>query len=244
MMEVKQLRQERVSDRVSTWISGAVPYDDSWESAYLRFETRDEELAKFHKRLLLFGADAWPRDARVMELFCGRGSGLRALEAMGFTRLEGVDLSANLLSRYDGTARLCQGDCRSLHCEDKSRDIIVVHGGLHHLVNLPGDLEKVFSEVHRVLTDNGIFAFTEPWPTPFLRMVHAVCRTRAARKLWSKLDALEEMIEKERATYFQWLGCPDAIQRLAERYFVVSKKTIAWGKILLVGRKRPAPPAG
>ena len=41
-----------------------------WEAAYLRFETPEEEIAKFTRRLLQLGARQWPRDAAVVELFC------------------------------------------------------------------------------------------------------------------------------------------------------------------------------
>ncbi|MGH9741336.1 MAG: hypothetical protein ACRD51_03190, partial [Candidatus Acidiferrum sp.] len=64
---------------------------DPWEAAYLRFETPQEEVQKFLNRLTRLGAAEWPRDAEIVELFCGRGSGLLALARLGFTHLEGVD---------------------------------------------------------------------------------------------------------------------------------------------------------
>ena len=42
---------------------------EAWEAAYLRFETPEEEIAKFTRRLLQLGARQWPRDAAVVELF-------------------------------------------------------------------------------------------------------------------------------------------------------------------------------
>ena len=66
------------------------------------FETPEEETEKFHRRLLPVGASDWPRGAAIAELFCGRGNGLRALAALGFTDLRGVDLSEELLASYDG----------------------------------------------------------------------------------------------------------------------------------------------
>jgi hypothetical protein len=56
----------------------SAPPPDPWEAAYLRFETPEQEIRKFEKRLLRLGAGAWPRDLRIVELFCGRGNGLRA----------------------------------------------------------------------------------------------------------------------------------------------------------------------
>jgi len=53
---------------------------------------------------MALGADAWPRRAQIVELFCGRGNGLRALERLGFRELAGIDLSPTLVARYAGRA--------------------------------------------------------------------------------------------------------------------------------------------
>ena len=117
--------------------------DAAWEAAYRRFETPAEETAKFVKRLKRLGCRRWPRQSRIVELFCGRGNGLVALASLGFDHVEGVDLSATLLSEYAGPARCYVADCRELPFEDGSRDILVVQGGLHHLPRIPEDLEQV-----------------------------------------------------------------------------------------------------
>src|ERR1700747_1697627 len=75
---------------------------DPWEAAYLRFETPEEEIQKFVARLHRLGARQWPRDAEIVELFCGRGNGLIALQRLGFTRLEGVDFSPRLVAPIKG----------------------------------------------------------------------------------------------------------------------------------------------
>ena len=67
--------------------------DQQWEAAYERFETPEEEIEKFMRRLRGFGLDRQPSDMRIVELFCGRGGGLVALERLGLTNIEGVDLS-------------------------------------------------------------------------------------------------------------------------------------------------------
>src|SRR5208283_1427532 len=93
---------------------------DPWEEAYLRFETPEEEIQKFLGRLRRLGVSAWPRDTRVVELFCGRGNGLRAWERLGFTNLEGVDLSPRLIARYSGPAKCYVADCRHLPFSEAS----------------------------------------------------------------------------------------------------------------------------
>ena len=141
---------------------------DPWEAAYLRFETPEQEIRKFIGRLENLGAREWPRDAEIVELFCGRGNGLHALERLGFSHIEGVDLSPRLLAQYRGAATCSEGDCRNLSFPDQSKDVLIVQGGLHHLPVLPDDLEQTIAEMHRVLKQNGRVMVVEPWRTPFL----------------------------------------------------------------------------
>src|SRR6266851_10006764 len=142
---------------------------DSWEAAYLLFETPEEEIRKFTERLRRLGVSEWPRETNVVELFCGRGNGLHALARLGFRNIEGVDISPRLLAQYTGEARCYAGDCRELPFADKSKYAAIVQGGLHHLPVLPDDLERVFAELQRVLRPEGHVVFVEPWLTPFLR---------------------------------------------------------------------------
>ncbi len=212
---------------------------DSWEAAYLLFETPEEEIRKFTERLRRLGVSEWPRETNVVELFCGRGNGLHALARLGFRNIEGVDLSPRLLAEYTGEARCYAGDCRELPFADRSKDAAIVQGGLHHLPVLPDDLERVFAELQRVLRPEGHVVFVEPCLTPFLRFVHAVAQNPLARRLSVKLDALATMIDHERETYENWLGRPREISQLARRYFQPEHESFAWGKWNFVGRARP-----
>jgi SAM-dependent methyltransferase len=163
------------SSALTYWHEGLECCDAEWEAAYARFETPDEEVAKFTSRFHKLGVNRLPRDLLVVNLFCGRGNGLQALERLGFSHLEGVDLSPSLMQQYGGSAKLYVADCRALKFESDSKDLMIVQGGLHHLPTLPADLEGVLSEVQRVLKSGGRFMVVEPWLTPFLRGVHAAC---------------------------------------------------------------------
>ena len=209
-----------------------------WEDAYLRFETPEEEVRKFIGRLKFMGAMKWPRNAKIVELFCGRGSGLRALHELGFNEVEGIDLSRSLAAQYDGPGRILVGDCRQLPFENASKDILIVQGGLHHLLVLPDDLNRALAEGVRVLRENGLLVVVEPWPTLFLSVTHALCRNRLIRALSPKIDALASMIYYERDTYHQWLTQPRLILESLQKAFRCERRHFRWGKIYFAGRKR------
>jgi hypothetical protein len=131
-MDRPELKSEKIQDEMNAAAVSASTVgnpEDPWEAAYLRFETPEQEIEKFTARLLKLGAGEWPRQAEIVELFCGRGNGLHALHRMGFTRLEGVDLSARLLAQYRGGAKCYVSDCRRLPFADRSKDVLIVQGG-------------------------------------------------------------------------------------------------------------------
>jgi ubiquinone/menaquinone biosynthesis C-methylase UbiE len=209
-----------------------------WEAAYLRFETAPEETRKFRARLLQLGATDWPRDARIVELCCGRGSGLIALDALGFTRVEGVDLSRGLLRQSVSRARCYQADVRQLPVAAESRDVLIVQGGLHHIGGFPSGVREVFDEARRVLVSGGRFAIVEPWPTPFLVAAYRAALFGPTRRLWHKLDALGAMIEHEWAELKPWLEGSDQILALYRERFDPELLRTARGMLMSVGRKR------
>ena len=219
-------------------VGGSTQRVEAWEQAYLRFETPDEEIRKFTRRLEALGAAGWPRDARVLDLFCGRGNGMVALERLGFTSLSGVDLSPRLVRLYQGRGRGMAGDCLALPVRSESQDIAIVQGGLHHLPDLEAHLPVAVSEVRRVLKPGGRFVVVEPWLTPFLRSVHWAARG-PLRRMWGRLDALATMIEYEGDTYRRWLARPDFVLSVLTRAFTTERREQRWGKLLFVGR-RPA----
>src|SRR5260370_24343072 len=123
---------------------------DPWEAAYLRFETPEEEIQKFIARLTRLGAPQWPRDAEIVELFCGRGNGLIALDRLGFTRIEGVNLSPPPIAQFKASAKSTLPTSPNLPSPYPTTAILIVQGGLHHLPTLPDHLDRTFSEMQRV----------------------------------------------------------------------------------------------
>jgi SAM-dependent methyltransferase len=216
--------------------------NSSWEEAYARFETPEEERLKFVRRLRSLGALTWPRNTRIVELFCGRGNGMKALAELGFTQVEGVDLSPTLVAQYQGPARTYVADCRSLPFDNGSRDVLIVQGGLHHLEALPADLQRTLSEVRRVLGSGGRLVAVEPWPTPFLSLVHAVSSLSVARRLSNKIDAFATMTHFELRTYEQWLGASAQILKILDANFLRERYWTRWGKLMFVGTPRTSNP--
>lgn len=209
-----------------------------WEAAYERFETPEEEIQKFIRRLTAFGFPDLPKSSRIVEIFCGRANGLVALERMGFDQIEGVDLSESLLEQYGGPGTLHLADCLDLPLETGQYDIVIVQGGLHHLNKLPEDLDRALEQARRILKPRGNFYVIEPWSTPFLTLVHFITELRLVRKFYAKGDALAIMTEHERDTYEQWLGQPELILDAFNRHFQTERLKTRWGKLAYVGSPR------
>jgi len=221
---------------ITYWVEGSPCCNERWESAYKRFETEEEEIAKFRKRLTTLGAHGWSKDARIVDLFCGSGRNLTCLERLGFRDLHGVDLSPRLLEQYEGQASLYSGDATDLKFPDSWADIIIVQGGLHHLPSLSDDLEKCVGEIRRVLRPRGKLVVVEPWMTPMLRIVHRCSRNTILRRSWSKLDAFATMTEEEEETYVRWLESPEEIESIIRSGFDVEFMAKRRGKFMFCGR--------
>jgi len=121
---------------------------------------------------------------------------------------------------------------------ERSKDVLIVQGGLHQLSSLPDDLDQAFSEMRRVVRKNGRAIFVEPWRTPFLDFVHFVSEISVVRRLSAKMDAFATMVENEIRTYKQWLDQPELIRKVAHAHFVPVRESMAWGKWNFVGAPR------
>lgn len=206
-----------------------------WEEAYQRFETPEEERRKFIRRLRRLGVPQWNRDWKVLEICSGRGNGVIAWRRLGFPHVIGVDLSLALVERSACRPHSLVGDARRLPIHTASQDVAVVQGGLHHLPSLD-DVCGALAEMHRVLKPDGRVIIIEPWPTPFLRIVHFVTERRVVRALSSRLDAFAAMTEHERPTYEAWLSNPQGILAAVTAQFDAMVIRRRRGKLVFLGR--------
>jgi len=220
------------------WHAGLHCCNERWERAYERFETGEQEQRKFRKRFERLGLDRLQRDAVVVDLFCGRGNGLRVLKDLGFTNLTGVDLSPHLLGQAPDGIRKIVADCTDLTFEADSVDVFIVQGGLHHLPELGTSLPACLSGISRALVKEGSFYVVEPWETPFLKAVHWITRQGLARRCVSSFDAFATMVEEEWDTYRQWLDQPEQIRSVFADHFELERWKLAGGKLEAIVRKR------
>ena len=229
---------------ITYWHQGISCVNEQWENAYTKFETPSQEIKKFVGRFKAMGAERWTKDAQIVDLFCGRGNGLVALEKLGFQNLNGVDLSPDLVAQYDGPAKMYVADCRFLKFDENSIDYVTLQGGLHHLESIENDVNKTLAEIHRSLKPNGHFVSVEPWNAPFLRFMHLTYKLKPIRAIWGKLDALATMTELEYPIYNNWIGAPAQVLSLYKKYFETVHLKFAWGKIQFVGKKKQLPNQG
>jgi ubiquinone/menaquinone biosynthesis C-methylase UbiE len=206
-----------------------------WEEAYQRFETPQQEQRKFIRRLRRLGVHGWTRESSVLEICSGRGNGLIAWRRLGFSNVSGVDLSVALVERSACRHRCVLGDARRLPIRTASLDVAIVQGGLHHLASLD-DVREALAEMRRVLKPDGRAIVIEPWPTPFLRLVHLIAERRLARALSTTLDAFAAMTDEERPTYEAWLARPGPILAALAGQFETILIRRRLGKLTFVGR--------
>jgi ubiquinone/menaquinone biosynthesis C-methylase UbiE len=152
--------------------------------------------------------------------------------------VSGVDLSLALVERSACRRQCVLGDARSLPIRTASRDVAIVQGGLHHLASLD-DVRQALKEMRRVLKPDGRAIVIEPWPTPFLRIVHLIAERRLARALSTTLDAFAAMTDEERPTYEAWLASPGPILAALTARFEAILVRRRLGKLIFVGRPLP-----
>ena len=101
---------------------------------------------------------------RVLEIGCGRCGTTRVWHNNGAAHVTGIDISSEGIKKAKASAReknlpidYFDMNAEEMTFEDNSFDIIVGTGVIHHL-----DLETIYKEMSRLLTDDGHAIFEEP----------------------------------------------------------------------------------
>ncbi len=97
--------------------------------------------------------DPLPRDLRVFEVGSNIGNQLLLLQAMGFTRLYGMELQHYAVQRSKQRTTdvsFIQGSAFDIPCRDGAFDLVFTSGVLIHLS--PQDIVTALGEIHRSTT--------------------------------------------------------------------------------------------
>ena len=94
---------------------------------------------------------------RILDVACGTGTYLELAERIG-AKVVGCDISKNMIQicKNKDINNTFVGDYHFLPFKDKTIDLILCINAIHYTNNV----EKVISEMKRVLSDNGIILFT------------------------------------------------------------------------------------
>tara|TARA_B100001971_G_C17938125_1_gene406229 strand:- start:96 stop:527 length:432 start_codon:yes stop_codon:yes gene_type:complete len=103
----------------------------------------------------------------VLDAGCGSGFYSISLAEQGAI-VSGIDVSENMIDLAKKNSDLLSADCKFF--DGNIQDLSIFESNIFDLVTSSivvgyvDDMEKTFSEVHRVLKPNGIFTFSENHP--------------------------------------------------------------------------------
>jgi ubiquinone/menaquinone biosynthesis C-methylase UbiE len=130
-----------------------------------------------HERLTAAALERCPAPARVLDMGCGFGKSTRPFyEALGGSKVEGIDLSAPCLRLAardaGGAARFRQVDASRTDYADASFDLVTSTMLLHEMP--PPIIEKTLAESARLLKPGGRMVHLDflPAPNEFSRLIH------------------------------------------------------------------------
>jgi demethylmenaquinone methyltransferase/2-methoxy-6-polyprenyl-1,4-benzoquinol methylase len=133
-------------------------------------------------------------DARVLDLCCGTGDLLIALQSAGKARVLGSDFCHPMLTaasrKVNDAAILFESDALSLPVPDDSLDLVTVAFGFRNLANY----EKGLIELRRVLRPGGVAAileFSRP-PNPAFRALYEFYSRHVLPKLGTAISGSKD----------------------------------------------------
>lgn len=137
--------------------------------------------------------------SNMSEICCGTGESFHLLKDQ-FDIGVGIDISVSMLELAQKTHQkspllFVQGDATHLPIEENALDLVMMLGGIHHV----NDRIGLFSEINRVLKDDGVFLWREPVDDFFLwRWIRKVIY-----RISPSLDAETEAPLRYKDTYEQ-----------------------------------------
>jgi ubiquinone/menaquinone biosynthesis C-methylase UbiE len=139
-----------------------------WHQAYKNKRLIERRASSHGRKLQRLGLLELPRDVRLLDLACGTGEALRILHNEGFTRLSGVDVTADPDLAREPWLELRAGEAKQIPYDDASFDVVLCMHSLHHLGGIEG-IRASLREALRVLRPGGTLALLDHFDSPQLR---------------------------------------------------------------------------
>lgn len=142
-------------------------------------KTQDQEWLENYQSLRPILQKVLSHSHRILNIGCGNSSLSSELYQNGFKQVTNIDFSEEVISHMEEKHRRESlmiwkvMDCRKLNFWDKSFDFVIDKGTLDILLSSPqshSDLALYFSEVERVLKDNGFFLVVSA--SPSIQLLH------------------------------------------------------------------------
>src|SRR5262245_34853419 len=141
--------------------AAALPQEsDAWNQAYRDPQLIARRFKKHRQRLAEMGVFSWPRDLKILALWCGSGEALKILQAEGFTNLSGSDVTVDEELKHETWVKLEAADSRKLPYAEATFDAVVCMHSLHHLGGLEG-IRAALNEAARILKPGGRLALID-----------------------------------------------------------------------------------
>ena len=142
--------------------------------------------------------------ARVLDIGTSSGTNLRMLRDLGFTRVTGLDMSADAIAfcRAKGLGAVEQGDVCAMPFADESFDLVLATDIIEHVV----EDGRALREIARVLRPGGIALVTVPAFPLLWGLQDRVARHQRRYRMRPFRAALEAAgLTVRRAYYFNYV---------------------------------------
>ncbi len=189
---------------------------NEWDSAFLKyFDNKKHKYKRDSSVIKRLGILNQKKELQILELFCGKGECQELLINNGYVNVFGSDISETLVTKTRKDCRVIV--CNSVNLSFKSNmfDVVLVNEGLHHLKG-EDEFRLCFSEIKRVLKNNGSFVFYEPSNTIF-RKAASLAIFSPLSNVSQKTKLIREILTDEMNEYRYWLRNTPYLLKLLEK---------------------------
>jgi len=144
----------------------------------------------------------------VLDYGCGLGSQLNKLDVLGYKDIYGADISVELIENIPlnikDNVKLIVDD--KLPFPDQYFDLTYSQGVLHHIEI--SSLPRIFTEIRRVVKENGIYIIIEPRNSIVRKISHLIIYSKLfslIRKINPGFHSLRACLDAEWDTYKPYL---------------------------------------